>query len=268
LGREFANGKLCPREDIEQPNVCLYGTTVPSKLFQGLTPDEIRDGFLGRMLVFVSTDPDPIECDRPKQEVPYAIAQAVNEWWTRDDIAKTEGNVAGILIPKPLIATSTPGAEREFLGLRARCRQYKQETRGDERGLDSLWARAEEHARKVALIIAAGEAFTNPVISESHASYGVRLAEFLIADLVRHVGDNVSSSQYGDSALKVFRLIKAAGPDGIKRNALVNSTRGIESSKRKSILDDLVQGGQVAHREVKGESGGRPAIVYYATATD
>jgi hypothetical protein len=266
LGREFANGKLCPREDIEQPNVCLYGTTVPSKLFQGLTPDEIRDGFLGRMLVFVSTDPDPTEHDRPAQQVPHAISQAVQEWWTRDDMPRAAGNFAGVAIPRQIIVKATPEAEREFLGLRARCRQYKQETRSDDRGLDSLWARAEEHARKVALIVAAGESATTPLIGEEIASYSVRLAEFLIADLVRHVGDNVSSSQYGETALKVLRTIKAAGPAGIKKSALVISTRGIESSKRKAILDDLAQAGQIAQREVKGEGGGRPAITYYATA--
>jgi hypothetical protein len=80
LGKEYA-GRKDGRKDIDQPNVCLYGTTVPERLFEGLTPGEIADGFLGRMLVFQSDNPEPIEQDTDTEEPPESIVTMVQAWW-------------------------------------------------------------------------------------------------------------------------------------------------------------------------------------------
>ena len=49
LGNEYADQKLKPRIDLNQPCVGLYGTSIGSVLYDALSPAEIRDGLLGRL---------------------------------------------------------------------------------------------------------------------------------------------------------------------------------------------------------------------------
>jgi len=49
-GKEYAKQE---RKVIVQPCCCLYGTTTPEKLCEGISPAEIEDGWLGRVLIFI-----------------------------------------------------------------------------------------------------------------------------------------------------------------------------------------------------------------------
>lgn len=129
LGKEYANRKDNTRKDIEQPNVCIYGTTVPGRLYEGLTPGEISDGFLGRMIVLQSDDPDPAEREVGAPEAPDDLITEIQSWWTRDDMPKREGNIASLLHPLQIVVPMEGDAEAAFKAFRDRCRQHKKRCR-------------------------------------------------------------------------------------------------------------------------------------------
>jgi hypothetical protein len=262
LGKQFAHAE---RVDIDQPNACLYGTTVPDRLYSGLTPDEIRDGFLGRLLVFVSDDADPDERMIEREPVPEPITTMVQAWWNRTDLPRPPGNLAAVLTHSPIIVRCEPEAASILDAFRLRCRGHKAAAR-DGSGVDALWARALEHASKVALTVACGDGFATPVVSPTVANWAVEVVEHLTLTLAEAVRDSVSSTDYGREALKVYRTILRCGEKGATPTDVSRATQGLHPKLRETILNDLVSQGRIGLRDRKIAKGGRKTVVYYAVA--
>jgi hypothetical protein len=253
LGKEYANRKDNRRQDIEQPNVCIYGTTVPDRLYEGLSPGEIKDGFLGRMIVLQSNDPDPEEQEVLSTAVPEDVVTSVQAWWQRDDIPKADGNIAATRDVLQLLVPMEPEAEQLFKEFRSRCRKYKADNR---RGmaLDALWARAVEHAIKVSLVIACGENFT-PIISAATAAWSIELIEHTTQSLIDVVQFSVAGSDYERNLLYVFRRIQDAGEAGLTKTQLLQQTRRLTTRERQAILDHLVEASYITLDKGKNVKG-------------
>ena len=75
LGKSRAennDGKWKPRNQIEEPCVCLYGTTAPDVLFDCLSASDTADGSLPRFLLFRS-DTMPRRVTKPEISVPTEL---------------------------------------------------------------------------------------------------------------------------------------------------------------------------------------------------
>ena len=259
-GKDYAGDR--DRQDIDQPNVCLYGTTVPGRLYSNITYEEVADGFLGRMLVFKSDDADPMECDVEDEPVPAELSIPIKEWWGRQTTPPPgTGNLTALGGAFPAKVPFSPGAEAAIKAFQWRCRQQRQATR--EKGLDPLWSRAVEHARKVALIVACGETDFGqiPTVTESTAVWAVALVEHLTASLLAEVGSNVASSDYERDLLYVRRAIENTNGDGLTHSELIHKTRRIHKRLREDILGQLLQSDDIIKFERQSPRGPR-AIVY------
>jgi hypothetical protein len=260
IGKEYSGNR--DREDIIQPCACLYGTTVPSRLYEGLTPGEISDGFLGRMIVMQSDDPDPIERDVVTvTPVPESVISLVQAWHQRQDLPRAEGNLASILTHIPITVQFEPEADAVFAKFKNLCRDRKIENRG-QGGLDVLWTRAREHAMKVALIIACGCEFQTPIVSGQVAEWAVQFVEHLVTTLVETVRDSVAGSEYERDLLFVQRTIKDAGPAGLTKTQMIHKTRRIRRQHREEILNQLMEMGAIGRKEVKKERSPLTTVFY------
>lgn len=251
IGKEYSGRD---RADIEQPNVCLYGTTVPERLYDGLTDSEIRDGFLGRMLVFQSGNADPIEQDIDPKTIPptQSIVQQVQSWVSRNDLPRAEGNIASVIEHIPILVNLEPGADGVFQHFKTVCTRRKAEIRSlNVGGLDALWSRAMEHSLKVALIIACGCEYSTPIIGQQVAEWSVKLVEYLVGQLVETVKNSVAGSDHHRDLLAVLRVIRAAGPKGVSRSNLCRSTQKLRRNQRDEILSQLLEQGDIAKRETQ-----------------
>jgi hypothetical protein len=261
IGKEYAGAE---RKDVDQPNVCLYGTTVPGRLYEGLTPGEISDGFLGRMIVFQSADADPIEREVAPTSAPVSIVETVQAWFNRKDLPQADGNIASRMEHIPI----TVEFEEEAMGImrkfRGDCREMKTQHR-DGSGLDVLWSRAAEHAAKVAMVLACGCQFQSPLVSASIASYSVELIGHLVNNLVATVSQSVAGSDYERDVLFVKRIIRETGKNGIMRSVVLRKARRIKSSNLDEIINRLISTGEVIKAEVKNTKGpGRPTTRFLA----
>lgn len=255
LGKEYAGDQA--RKDIQQPNVCMYGTTVPGRFYQGITPDEIRDGFLGRMLVFSVSNPDPDPQDVAISEVPQALVDEVVAWWGyKPEPPAGTGNLAAVTGIYPAAAQVTAEAQAVFGRFRDRCRQLKAQHR-TEQGLDALWARAGEHAAKVALTVSIDSPGA-PIIGGDAARYACELVESLVGAFVGQIQDRVGSNEFDRDTLRVARVIREAGE--VKLGELVRKSRGIAPRHRKEIVAELVTMGQVA--VISSPSARKPITIY------
>jgi hypothetical protein len=238
VGKEYASRD---RNDITEPNVCLYGTTVPSRLYDGVGPAEIADGLLARMLVFVSDNPDPDTQEIGIPEVPESIRQMIEAWFSRK-LDDTGRNMIG---PAPLTIAFNAEAQEIIDTFSADCKREQTAARvGDN--IDVLWSRAAEHAKKVSIILACGVEFQSPIVTADIAIYSCHLVSWCIRSFIAQIKDSMSSTEFGKTQAKLLRVIRLH-PDGIKLKALGIATKGdgISSRIRREALEELALIGSI-----------------------
>lgn len=239
-----------PVRVVQQPNLCIYGTTVPGRLFQSMTPDDIQDGFLPRWLLFESDTPDPEEF-YPGEFDAARLVEAIKAWHDRP--LGTMGNLAH-LAPDPYTVPTTNGAEKVFSEYGARWRVKKIESRGH--GLDAVWARALEHALRLALIRAGGESFGHPEIGEDCAAWACELTEFLLSRSCKQALDCVATSEYDGNSKKFAAYIRDHSP--IKLSCVTKRFKNIKTAERNDIMTTLIAANLVSITQDIAQ-GGRPA---------
>lgn len=258
--KEFASGEPIL---IDQPNVGLYGTTVPGRLYGGLTPEEVRDGFLARMLVFRTHDSDPTETDAPMYDPPDDVIESITCWLKRNDLPRARGNVASEIIHKPIQVPLDEDAAHEFKMLEQFARKQKA-IYDDDSGLDAIWARVTEHARRVALTIAAGCAFEpkDLRVTGDVSAYACELVRYLTDDFVNEIRWGIAGSETERDIQTIVRIIKLAGRGGIGRRELLRRTQRISTRQRDEAIKFLIESSQIGQRE-ESSAGGRNKTVYY-----
>lgn len=258
IGKAYATAE---RKDVVQPNVCMYGTTVPGRLYEGLSPGEITDGFLGRMLVFKSDDPDPIEQDVIAEPPPERIVQMVGEWHNRKDLPRDgRGNIAAALNHIPHIVPFDDEARAVLKRFGTLCREKRAKHRGGV-GFDVLWARASEHAMKVALTVACGVEYQAPRIMGDVMEWSVALVGHVIDDLVATVEQSVAGSEFERQVMHMERIIREGPIGGISQTELIGKSRRYSPAVRKSIIETLIDSGRVTKVSRKNKTGS-PTTIY------
>ena len=228
-----------PPKIIYHPNVCMYGTTVPGRLFESITPDEIADGFLPRILIFQSDDPDPDSRDvstrLPSPELVDAVSWYAGLSVTPDPVGNLD------TIPNPRTMKESKEAQRVFADLKAIERKHKRETRGS--GIDAMWARLTEHGIRLALTRAAGCNPEDPQITADDAQWGAELAQYLLRTTIVEIGRNVQRNEQEGAVNKVARFIREKGT--VSFSAIGARFKNLKSHEREDIIATLIEAGDV-----------------------
>jgi len=260
-GKEYADQKNHPREDITQPNVCIYGTTVPSRFYGALSPDEIRDGFLGRMLVFPASNNDPDDQWVKQVPPPKDLIHICQGWLERTDLPKAKGMITQFTENIPMTVEIDDAAEPTFKDFYKFARSRKNSA-SEDLGLDALWTRAAEHALKLSLLAACSESFQEPRILKSHAEWSTQLSRSLVSNLMDMAKENITDTPYGEIRNKVKNFIRKALPRGISWRELSRKFPSIEARMRHAIMEDLLSAEEIAQRDRKNTRGPKPAEFY------
>jgi len=262
FGKEYADKK---RQDVTQPNVCIYGTTVPDVLYDGLTSAEIRDGLLGRIQIFRSTDDYPMFDDEAGKihAIPDNITKMIQYWVEFKpeapagipDIQRHSG-VFQVVVP------TDKEAQDIFFDMRKEVNMHQRSALKQHEPHALLWGRAEEHAKRVALIIASLDC-PHPAsahITEGHALYACELIMYQIKEFIHTVRFSIADSEQERWDKKIHLLILNAGIVGIRHSDLVRATRSITSKQRNEIIKGLLEGEYIVKLRAKVGHG----YYYYA----
>ncbi|WP_075220698.1 bifunctional DNA primase/polymerase [Acuticoccus yangtzensis] len=266
FGAEYANrdGKN-ERRDINQPCLCVYGTTTPVHFWSALKEANVVDGSLARFLIMETEEDYPEEIvDRGIRSAPLGLLDQMRRVATGG--ASTAGNLAGLgsglsTGVEPVTVPMANAAKDVFRSLGADVTRQLREARGTTR--TAVLARIAENAAKLALIVAVGRNPEQPQIDATDAEWGVQLTEhcakrtMLAVD--RHVADN-DNERYRK---RVLEIIRSAGGQGLSKSELVRKTQFLSRRDRDDVLGDLAETGCVAIRMV--QSATRPAAVFVAT---
>ena len=254
VGKEYADQER-EREDVDQPNACIYGTTVPSTFYGGLTGADIRDGFLGRLMVFNAGNDEPDPSDAPPADPPQAIVEWAKSWWERET---NPGNIPSSMArPSPIVVPMQDDARALLLDFRAYCKNKR--SRDEHESIVSLWARAEENARKLALIYACCAQYDGATIGADAMEWAITIVRITMLELVEAIGLNVSDSPHESAQHDIIAAIMQNGGTATQ-SEIIRRTRKLQRKARKDAQDDLIEAGRIA--QVVCPTKGRSRIEY------
>lgn len=252
-GKEYAEDDK--QRTLIQPCCCIYGCSDPYRFAKGITEEELHDGWLSRCLVFL-TDYDPPKKYIPETPVPLDIVDSVREWALReedysikkDDISPfVQGSTIGMtpVPPKQFVIPTDSFAKQIFINFDKEAVLIGRRTPR----FDCLWRKAEEIARRIAVIVAASESFNNPKITQAIADYSCRLMRFLLNDFSQKMAITITNSQVDLLKYQLLTIITKAGIKGCLARDLTRGTRDAIKRQRSDSISDLIEAEEIARKK-------------------
>lgn len=266
LGAEYANrdGKD-QRRDINQPCLCIHGTTTAHTFWRALQSANVLDGSLARFIVLRTDEDYPEEnLEAGIRRSPPALLESLRRIAAGGGRVPA-GNLAGMTSDSatavdPLTVAMDEGAREAFRDLSRDITRRLRETR--DTPFTALLARIGENAAKVALVRAVSLDPASPVIRLEDARWAIdfvrHFAERTIVDIGRHVADNDTERNHK----KVLEIVRQMGPAGLTKNDLIRRTQFLDKRQRDDLIATLVEAGLV--ETAMRTTSTKPAMTYRA----
>ncbi len=243
---------------IEQPFLSLYGTTVEDRLYEGLTVDHVRDGFLPRFLFFEADQNQGLSAKKSIQKIPQYIVNTL-EWWKN---FWPGGNLAGMngSPPTPQVIPYTDEAMEYFTN---KLHYWTKQVRDSEKMARGMLARINEKACKMAMLYAASRNYNDMIIDIQALEWGFMLVEHLTLRTLNRFKYWLTEGGNDEKCKFFLRLINEAGPAGITKTGIARRSKKYRTAERSETLQQLIEGGDIRLEEKPRQGQGRPKTVYY-----
>lgn len=237
-GKEYANfdGKM-ERQDIDQPCLSVFGTTVPERFAESLKSAHVADGFLPRWLVFQVADPDvPDRTITIPEDAPESLISAIKGLEYLPTNVRSQGSFDSLMKIRPAIIEMTPSARVLSDEIRQEFNRLRRETRGEITGTDAIWNRGFEHTMKLALTVNEGEKLEKNSIEWA---FGI-VMNCLQSSCV--FASTLTDSEFEKKSNRVLDIIQKR--PGIKNRDLMRCLR-FAAKEREQILKFLQESEQI-----------------------
>lgn len=249
LGAEYANRDgQNDRKDINQPCVCVYGTTTPLHFWGALQGANVVDGSLARFIVLPTEDDYPEENTATGQRLPPHSLVAGLASVAAGGAGHARGNLVGKTVGmetalNPVVVPMQDEARDIFHGLSQSITADLRRAKGST--FTPILARIAENAQKIALVVSVGRNPATPRISVEDAIWSIdfvrHFAVRTMLDVDRHVADNETDRNHK----RVREIIRKAGKAGLTLTDVVRKTQYLEKRKRDEILTALIEARQI-----------------------
>jgi hypothetical protein len=249
LGREFADEEK--QKKISQPCLSIWGTATPERFQEGISPDELADGWLSRCLVF-TTDTVPEKLDVPFTDPPGDLVEYVHQWYKYEVTKEVVGpNLHRFQNPDAKLDQHEFVASDEAKSIFKQFNDESEATARRAKGVGPLWFKAEENARRIALILAAGDwqDGADTTILPDHAKYACRLIKYLVRSFIRNYARNMTENQHHEKQNLVLQIIASGKANGVLKRDIARKAK-LPGRERDSILSDLLEADLVIKRTV------------------
>ena len=256
-GKEYADSDNV--RTIIQPCLSLYGTSSPIRFNEGISLDQIHDGWLGRCLMFQAAPNVGKERDiKVNAPPPDSLIEMIQKWYARRPGVEGDTDLGDFMVyhgktgatqqavPKQIEVPRSKEAEKIFVELDKMGMAIAKK----DPVIGCLWKKAEEQARRIALIVACGEEYENPAITASHAEYACRLMKYVISGFDKYVLPEIAVNQLQVKKKRICLFVEAGGPGGVRHRDVVKKTRFCNMRERKDMIDDLIEAGDIVIKPV------------------
>ena len=225
-GKEFADQKMRPRKDIQYPCISLLGSSTPARFYASITPDEIEDGLLNRMLIVRAANYDGV----PIYRDPVPVPADVTGWLAAACSIKPGGLLAVDQPHQPRVVQCSPMAQKTLDEFSAEVEARRREMLAApiRRQLAGWWVRASENARRIALILAVArhqdpqdlllQAEDDAIhIDPTSAQWAVDYVRSIVLDMIEQSASRIGSSELERVVVAVEARLMKAGNLGLTR---------------------------------------------------
>ena len=257
-GKEYADhDDKMKRADIDQPCLCVYGASTPSRFFGALSSSYVVDGFASRLIIMETSDPYPKRRKVAISDVPPELISLVQKFEQMPTNSNPRGNLDEVAEIRPKIMKLT---EEAASLMDAACDLFdsnRESYSKQSEGFGAVWARSSEHLMKLALVVEDSDKITVESVAWARA-----VVEHCTKNLCDVILSQVADNEHQRLFNRVLDIIIKAGKRGILRSELYNRTRFLKTYEREDILESLIEAGQVAANEVAGNS--KKSVLYVA----
>jgi hypothetical protein len=246
-------------QTIDQPGAGMYATSVPESVFESFSYEAITGGLLSRLLV-VEGDPKPKRNPGGVEEkIPETILEHARKW------VRFHAGAFFPVAPDPMVVPMSDEAKEVFQAFADEIDELvtPATTSGGKIDLgnySAIWTRAEEKARKIALVLACCQGVEGVQIGKKEADYGVQMVKYLTRKLLWLASRLISAGPFDQVRRRIFNLVLDAKEEGVHPAEVVRNTQDIPKRFREDALANLLDGGFVVKQTIKdGIKRGRPA---------
>jgi hypothetical protein len=189
---------------------------------------------------------------------PRDLVELVRMWvnWTPGT-----GNLAS-QHPRPMTIGSTKEAGLILDEFDAQCDRTQD---AEESNLATLWSRAAEKARKLALLHTCSRMVPGEPaqIDEEAAQWGCELSGYLTQRLIYLAYQWVADGAFDSRRKRVLRAIQESGKLGLTGSELCRKTQSLSPRERNEVLEALLQSGEIGSKLNESMKPGRKALRYF-----
>ena len=243
---------------IDQPHLTIFGTATPTYYYEALSERMLTNGFFARMII-VDVGKRPEGQDpRPVGSMPQHIIDAAR-WWHELQPGAFQGNLSGFH-PQPNVVPYSDDAQEAFREFRrqADIEYGLAEDRNDEVA-KTVWGRANENARKLALLHACSANHESPLIDMDAATWAMAFVDHQVRRMLYMAGQYVSHGEFDAICKKLLRRLRETPNGRLEHSKLLKRTK-VKARDFRDLIETLVQRGDV--EVITTPTTGRPTIEY------
>ena len=272
-GTEYAHQKGQDgkkRVDIHQPHMCVYGSTVASRLWEAMRSTNSDDGSLARYLVFQAIDdnPDYNHDPEPISSIASALVERLQAIAAGVPDHDYGGNLASAMdatIPMlPYIVPETPEATALIRSISEQQLAWKRELKTNGQPGEAFVGRLHAHVTTCAMIRAIGREPQTPQITARDVQWAKALVDHCLGTAMRETAAQIADSAVESEKKRILAIVRKTGRLGITKSALTRQTQFLNGRTRDQHLIDLIEGGQLIR--MRGDSATKGADIFTAAA--
>lgn len=266
LGTAYAERSENP---IEQPHCVVWGTTTPDSFYGALKASDVVDGFLNRLLVLevdhgqhAPSVPRASRSEPPQELVERCKALGNGEFIPdRGNLSIVNASMSGVRY-SPRVVSMTEQATAVLDAFSEGVRKQINSSK-----IAEVWARAREHAWRLALVQAVSEAPADPRIEADHMRWASRFVWWATMRVSVAVSERMGESDEQRCGAAIVRYLRTAdrGMASIRDIARI-AARGYDKRVRDQALRDLAERGYLEVRQIRESS--RSTTYYELTEDD
>ena len=192
---------------IDQPCLCIFGTAIPKHYYEALSLKMLSNGFFARMLI-METGKRGKGQDASVRDPPDSVL-ATAQWWSDCSPGEKRSNLADWHpIPKIIECTSEAGAVLRAFRVRAEIEYGLAEDKVDQAGM-AIWARANEKARRLALIYACSANHADPCITADAARWACEFVDHQTRRMLFMTAEYVAENEFDGRCKKLVATLRS-----------------------------------------------------------
>lgn len=263
VGEEYADNDI-PR--CENPALTMVGLTTPKAFTDSITDSLIEQGFVNRLLPFISfQDRQATPLQKSNIKPPKKIIKWVQDHWLMGDLAS-----AGMpIVPQKEHEITQPFSRDAITFLEEIHFEIVENAKILENiNLDDMLSRIREHVMRVALIYSIFN--DSDEINLQHVQWSYRLINALYGIYIDIIKRRVSGSDYEKWKLEALNYLRAISPKGIPKRLLPKTPPFSKWPKkvRDEILQDLSEANLISFEHVRNGKRGPKVSAWIAVNSD